>query len=131
MTRELFTLVNEVVRERALRAVITAPLESRIEIRGPARSPDQNARLWAMLSDIAKQLTWHGQRLETEEWKLVFLDGLKRELRLVPAIDGSGFVPLGRSSSNLTKAEFNDLFLIIENFAAEKGVLFRSLQDAE
>ena len=130
MSRLAFTLVNDAVRQCAYNALFSAPLKSRVEIKGPARSNDQNARLWAMLGDIAKQLTWHGQSLEAEEWKLVFLDALKREMRIVPSIDGRGFVPLGRSSSALTKAEFSDLFLIIEAFAAEKGVIFHTNMEA-
>lgn len=44
------------------------------------------------------------------------------ELRMVPNIDGTGFVNLGRSTSNLTKPEFSDLLEIVHKFAAERGI---------
>ena len=47
-----------------------------------------------------------------------FLDGLKRELRVVPNLDGTSFVNLGRSSSDLTKQEMSDLIELIAAFGA-------------
>jgi hypothetical protein len=47
---------------------------------------------------------------------------LNQELRLVPNINGNGFVQLGRSSSKLSKAEMSELMALIEAFAAERGV---------
>jgi hypothetical protein len=82
-----------------------------------------------MLTDVAEQLPWHGMKLKSDDWKLVFLDALKREVRLVPNIDGTGFVNLGRSSSDLTKEEMGDLMTLIEEFGARHGVVF--LDDRE
>jgi hypothetical protein len=59
-----------------------------------------------------------------DDWKLLFLDSLKRELRMVPNLDGNGFVNLGRSSSDLSKGEMADLITIIEQFGANHGVVF-------
>ncbi len=81
-----------------------------------------------MLTDVSIQLVWHGQRLTPDDWKLVMLDGLKRELRIVPNIDGTGFVNLGRSSSDLSKAEMGDLMTLIEMFGAKHGVVFRDTE---
>ncbi|TBW33585.1 NinB family protein [Siculibacillus lacustris] len=126
MSRATLVLTSDVIRARALAWVSKAPPETRIEFKAPKRTIPQNARLWAMLTDIASQLTWHGVRLTADDWKLVFLDALKAELRLVPNIHGTGFVNLGRSSSDLSKAEFGDLMEIIEAFGAEHGVVFHS-----
>ena len=49
---------------------------------------------------------------------------LKRELRMVPNLDGNGFVQLGRSSSDLTKDEMSGLLALIHAFGAQHGVLF-------
>jgi hypothetical protein len=80
--------------------------------------------MWAMLTDIAKQLPWHGVRLRPDDWKLVFLDALKREVRMVPNLDGNGFVNLGRSSSDLSKGEMSDLMELMTAFGAQHGVVF-------
>jgi hypothetical protein len=103
---------------------------TRVEFRDAKRSHDQNSKLWACLTDIASQLAWHGQKLTPDDFKLVFLDALKREMRIVPNIDGNGFVNLGRSSSNLSKADFADLLEIILAFGAQHGVVFHDHDSA-
>jgi hypothetical protein len=80
--------------------------------------------MWAMLTDVATQLPWHGEKLTTDEWKLLFLDALKREIRAVPSIDGKGVVNIGRSSSDLSKAEMSDLLELIAAFGANHDVVF-------
>lgn len=125
MSRALLVLANPDIRRRAHAWVDQAPQGSRVEFKGPARSSDQNARMWAMLSDVARQVTYHGLRLTPDDFKLLFLDALKREVRMVPNLDGNGFVSLGRSSSDLSKAEFSDLFEVISAWAAANGVVFQ------
>lgn len=129
MSRALVVLTNDAERHRASVWVAKAPRGTRIEFKGPKRTLPQNDRLWAMLTDVATQLTWHGVRLSPDDWKLMFLDGLKRELRMVPNIEGNGFVNLGRSSSDLDKQEMSDLFIIIEQFGAKHGVVFHDRQE--
>jgi len=122
MGRALLVLWNDATRAKAIDWIRRAPRETRVTFQGPKRSLDQNSRLWACLSDVSTQLLWHGQRLSPDDWKIVFLSSLKQEMRLVPNIHGDGFVQLGRSSSDLSKEEMSDLFLIIEAFAARYGV---------
>lgn len=124
MTRALFSLVTPAIRRRACEAIMNAPEGARVEIKGKRRSLEANAKFWAMLSDVASQLRWHGVALSTDDWRLVFLDALKRETRIVPNIDGTGFVQLGRSSSDLSVSEFRDLIEIVSCFGAQHGVVF-------
>lgn len=124
MTRAVLVLANDQVRERAVNWCRKVPVGTRLEFKAPRRSLSQNARLWAMLTDVAKQVPWHGLRLSPDDYKLLFLDALKREVRLVPNLDSNGFVSLGRSSSDLTKEEMGDLFSLIEAFGATHGVIF-------
>lgn len=77
-----------------------------------------------MLSEVAQQVPWHGIKLSADDWRLLFLDSLKREVRMVPNIDGNGFVSLGRSSSDLSKEEMSDLLELIAAFGAQHGVTF-------
>lgn len=120
----MISIATAADRERAVKWVTQAPAGTRIEFKAPKRSLPQNDRMWAMLTDVAVQLPWHGIKLAPDDWKLIFLDALKRELRVVPNIDGSGFVNLGRSSSDLSKAEMADLITLIESFGANHGVTF-------
>jgi len=122
MSRAVLVLWNDAMRAKAIDWIRRAPPETRVTFQGPKRTLDQNARLWAMLTEVAGQLQWHGQRLTPEDWKQVFLAALKQEMRIVPNIHGDGFVQLGRSSSDLSKEEMSDLMTIIEAFAARYGV---------
>jgi hypothetical protein len=124
MTRALITLISPDVRARAADWCRRLPLGTRVEFKKPRRSLDQNSKMWASLTDIAMQLPWHGQKLAPDDWKLIFLDALKRELRLAPNIDGTGFVNLGRSSSDLSKEEMSELLELIIAFGANHNVIF-------
>jgi hypothetical protein len=124
MSRAIITLLTETDRNKASSWIFQAPHRTRVVFIESKRSLPQNDRMWAMLTDIATQLPWHGIKLTPDDWKLIFLDALKRELRMVPNIDGSGFVNLGRSSSDLSKAEMTDLIELIAAFGANHGVVF-------
>ena len=131
MSRAVIVLYNDAQRDRACDWVRKAPVGSRVEFKGPKRTLPQNARFWAHITDVASQLTWHGVRLSTSDWRLIFLDGLKRELWIVPNIDGTGFVNLGRSSSDLSKEEMSDLMELIASFGAQHGVVFNDPMQSE
>ena len=128
MSRAVISIVSEADRARAAKWVAQAPAGTRLEFKKAKRSTDQNSRMWAMLTEVAVQLPWHGLKLSPDDWKLIFLDALKRELRTVPNIDGTGFVNLGRSSSDLSKIEMADLITLIEAFGANHGIIFRDME---
>lgn len=124
MSRAMVILTGPREREKAIAWIKQAPHGCRVEFKHSRRTVPQNARMWAMLSDIAGQLPWHGVKLSAEDWKLIFLSALKRELRMVPNLDGNGFVQLGRSSSDLSKTEMGDLMELMAAFGANHGVKF-------
>lgn len=122
MGQALIVLAGDREREKAARWIKAAPVNTRVVFRGPKRTLPQNDRLWACLTDIAEQLTWHGMKLMPDDWKDLFMAALGGEKRIVPNIHGNGFVDLGRSSSKLDREEFGELLTIVEAFAAEHGV---------
>jgi hypothetical protein len=130
VSRYLITLRSAADRARAMRVIAAAPAGTRVEVKAAKRTIPQNDRMWGMLTDIAQQLPWHGVRLRPDDYKLIFLDALKTELRIVPNIDGTGFVNLGRSSSDLSKSEMSNLLSLIEAFAAEHGVKLHDEREA-
>ncbi len=80
--------------------------------------------MWAMLTDVAQQIPWHGVKLRPDDWKDLFMDALKRANRMVPNLDGNGFVNIGQSSSDLSKQEMSDLIELIKMFGAKHGIVF-------
>lgn len=99
-----------------------------VEVRPERRSSEQNARMWAMLGDIAEQIEWHGVKLTPEDFKHIFSASLKKQ-RAVPGLDG-GFVVLGQHTSRMTKAEMSELIELMSAFAAERGVTFKEPETA-
>ncbi len=124
MSRALIVVRGPEDRRDAERLIARTQPGDRIEFKRARRSLPQNDRMWAMLTDVSRQLPWHGVKLPPDDWKLIFLDALKREVRTVPALDGRGFVNLGRSSSYLTKEEMSDLMELIAAFGTQHGVVF-------
>lgn len=130
MSRATIILSSDTLRQKAINWIAKAPAYTRVEYKAPKRTLPQNALLWANLTDIADQMTWHGVKLSADDWKLVFLDALKREVRMVPNIDGNGFVNLGRSSSDLSKGEMSDLLELINAFAAQHDITLHDRTEA-
>jgi hypothetical protein len=105
-----------------LKSMLMAGQRVVVEIKPETRTLAQNARLWAMLTDVSKQVNWYGRKLSEEEWKHVFTASLSKQ-DVVPGIDG-GFVVLGKSTSKMTKPEMSELQQLIEAFGAQQGVRF-------
>ncbi len=124
MSRATITLDRRARREQAARWVWSAPDGTRLTFAEAKRTTDQNRLFWDLLTDVARQVLWHGLRLSADDWKLVFMDSLNQEMRLVPNLDGTGFINLGRSSSNLSVKEMAELIELILAFGAREGVLF-------
>lgn len=87
------------------------------------RNLNQNAAMWAALADIAEQIDWHGIKLTPEEWKDLLSAGLRKS-KVVPNIDGTGFVIVGQRTSELSVKQMGDLLELIHAFGAEHGVRF-------
>ena len=121
--RQTFILAHAEARRRSVAAVSSAPDGWAVSVAPPTRNLAQNARLWASLADVARQVVWHGRKLDPESWKCIFSAALKKQ-DVVPNIDGTGFVVLGPSTSKMTKAEFSELLEIIYAFGAENGVVW-------
>jgi hypothetical protein len=124
MGRAVLVLTSRSERNKAKDWIERAPSGTRVTFQASKRTLPQNARFWSMLTYIASQCDWHGLKLHANDWKLIFLDALKRELRVVPNLDGNGFVSLGRSSSELSKSEMADCMELIAAWAAQKGIVF-------
>jgi hypothetical protein len=125
MGRALLVLHNDAMRAKAIDWIRRAPRETRVEFKGPKRTLPQNDRMWAMLTDIATQKKWHGLTLDADAWKLIFLDALHREMRIVPNLDGTGFVNLNQRSSDLSVSEMTDMIELMFAWGAQNAVKFQ------
>lgn len=129
-----YELVNEGIKQNALNAVreITPdpdhPLV--VTIQEKTRSLEQNALLWALLTDISEQVTWYGRKLTPEDWKAVFTAAWSKA-GVVPNLDKNGFVVLGQSTSRMSKSQFCELIELIYAFGTEHDVMWSDVKKME
>jgi hypothetical protein len=102
--------------------IAKAPDRWSVTFAPPKRTDEQNKRLWAMLNEVAHKARLRGVKYDAYDWKVLFMQALKGELRLAPALDGQGMVPLGYRSSQLTISQMSDLIALMQAWCAENGV---------
>lgn len=120
MSRALLILNSKSVRDRAVNWINKAPPGTRVEFKAPQRTTDQNSRLWAMLSDIARQCTHAGRRYTTDQWKCLFMHACGREVQFLPSLDAGTFIPYGQSSSDLSVQEMSELIEFMFQWGTEQ-----------
>lgn len=119
MSKIIIILSGSAARMRAVRACQDAPDGWQVQITDK-RSNEQNARMHAMLSDVAKQCQHVNAKFSADDWKRLCIDMFRREclqsddqrlieyfksngLRFAPALDGTGVVALGDQTRNFPK----------------------------
>jgi hypothetical protein len=115
-----FVLSHDAARANAIEAIKTAPQGYCVSIKAPTRSLEQNALMWSVLNDIARQVEWYGEKLTSEDWKTMLTASVKKQ-KTRPGIDG-GFVVMGTSTSKMTISEMTELIELAYAFGADKGV---------
>ncbi len=122
-----FILISPRVRDNALEAVRSAPPNWIVTIKEPKRSLEQNARLWAMLADVANARP-EGRQWTPEVWKCAFLHSLGHQVRFAEGLDGSGPFPMGFSSSALNVKQMADLITVISEYGDRHGVQWKEVE---
>lgn len=84
------------------------------------RTNDQNARMWAMLSDISRACPG-GRRHPPETWKALFMHSAGFEVAFQIGLNGEPF-PTGWRTSRLGKKQMADLITHIMAHGDEHGV---------
>lgn len=124
MSRALLVIRGNAERARATNWVARAPVGTRIEFKETKRSLPQNARFYAMLTDIASQKEHCGRKYSVDAWKVLFLHACGKEVQFIPSLDNSTFIPWGNRSSELSKDEMSALIDFMHAWGAENGVTF-------
>ena len=114
-------LAGDYQRRLAQTLIAKAPQGAVVNIREASRTLDQNAKLHAMVSDVARAKP-EGRVYPVDVWKPLFLAMCGHKMRFEPALDGNGVVPIGFRTSRLTKAQCAELIECIYAYGAEHGV---------
>lgn len=117
------TVILRGLEQRALACgmVKAAPVDAVVTIKPAARSMDQNAKLWAMLSDIARSKP-EGRVMTAEMWKAAMMNALGHEILWQPGIDNGPPFPAGFRSSRLSKEQMGNLITFISEYGDRHGV---------
>ena len=118
---QYFTLRNDDIRRNAINEILAADDGSRVTIAPAQRSNDQNAKMWAMLADVARAQP-EGRNWTTETWKAAFMHYLGHQVMFADGLDGSGPFPVGFRTSRLTVGQMSDLITVIYQYGDEHGV---------
>ena len=129
MSRSLLILNSQADRSRAIGYVRSAPAGARVELKTAHRTLNQNAKMWAMLTDIAEQKTHHGRRYSPDQWKVLLLQASGRGVQFIPSLDGATFIPWGQSSRDLSKEEMSAFIAFMLAWGAANGVEFHAPAD--
>ena len=120
MRGQTIRLATDAQRQLAKRLIDVAPQGAVVNIREAKRSNEQNARFWAMLSDVSRSKP-QGRQMTPERWKAVFLQSFGHQVQFENDLEGRPF-PIGHSSSALSVAEMRDLMEFISAWGAQNGV---------
>ncbi|WP_288075144.1 recombination protein NinB [Pseudomonas sp.] len=121
-------LRNETDRARLIGYLAGMPLEKpqKVVIKDLDRSTEQNKKLHACLSDIARQVEHAGKKWDVLIWKRLLTAAWLREAgeqpQLIPAVDGNGFDVVYERTSQLTVRQCASLLEWIQAFGAEHQV---------
>lgn len=116
-----FHLNSQLIRQNAIRAVKSAPEGWTVTVSLRKRSDRANAKMWAMLADVAKARP-EGRQWVPETWKSAFLHALGHQVMFAEGLDGSGPFPIGFRSSKLNVAQMADLITVIQQYGDSHGV---------
>lgn len=113
-------LVGPVQRAFAKSEIDRAPAGWIVTLKEPTRTLDQNARMWAMLTDLSKQKA--GGVVETPDgWKMLVMHAAGHECQFMNGLDGRPF-PVGFRSSRLTVRQMRDLTEWMRAYGDQAGI---------
>ena len=113
---------------RWLKPRLMAGHRVKLSVGEPTRSSEQNAKLHAMLTEIAKQVEWAGKKRSVDIWKrLVVASWLRAEgeaVEYLPALDGHGVDIIFERTSRMSKAQLSGLIEYMHAWGAENNVVW-------
>ncbi len=121
--KQVFRFVHIEARRRAAAYCMTAPEGSIAEFKEATRTIEQNSKLWPMLDDISKQVEWYKNWLSREEWK-DFFSAIILKQKVVPNMEGTGFIAVGGRTSKMGKKMFSEMIELIYYFGTEHCVVW-------
>lgn len=123
MSGQTVILRGDTQRALARRLIDAAPADAVVTVREATRNADQNARMWAMLSDVSRAKP-EGRRATPDVWKALFMSACGHAVQFEHGLDGGAPFPIGFRSSRLTVRQMADLITCIAEYGDRHGVVW-------
>ncbi|OZN24874.1 recombinase [Actinobacillus seminis] len=129
--KQSFFLRGEQVRLNAMEFIRTLPIDEKnplvVSIKLMRRSLEQNAKLHAMLSDIAKQCEFQGKKRDVDTWKAIFVSAHKIATggyaEMAIGLEGE-VINLRESTAQMSVKRLASLIEYILSWGVQNGVHF-------
>lgn len=121
--KRIFRFVHMEARRRAAEYCMVAPEGSIAEFKDATRTLEQNAKMWPMLTDISKQVEWYKNWMTKEEWK-DFFSAIILKQKVVPNMEGTGFIAVGGRTSKMGKKMFSEMIELMYAFGSDHDVVW-------
>lgn len=121
-------LADLAAKAKACSWVRNAPEHTVVTFKKPGRTLPQNDRMWAMLTDIARQVQHNGARYTPDQWKQLAMHACNHEVHFMAGLNGEPF-PAGFRSSKLSAEQMSELIEFLFAFGAEKKVVWSNEPD--
>ena len=94
------------------------------------RSSKINSLMWVVLKQMETKCVWADRKLSDKNWKNLITAGMDK-LDVVPNVDYTGFVALGKETHNMTDEQIRFVIETACAIACQQGVRIVLLEDAE
>lgn len=121
MTGQTVILWSAAQRALAHRLIDAAPHNAVVNVREAKRTTDQNALMWALLSDISRAKP-EGRRHTPDTWKALMMHACGHAVQFEMGLDGGPPFPVGFRSSRLSVQEMGELITFIGEYGDRHGV---------
>ena len=103
-------------------AVRDAPAGTRVTFSDPESTHPQKVKLRIMLDELARKVEWHGEKLTVDDWRTMFLAGLRGSHVVHGVVPGTRVVLFERKSDEPSVKEASEMIEMINAFLAERGL---------
>ncbi|AEC18376.1 NinB protein [Gallibacterium anatis UMN179] len=134
-TKQRFFLRNARIQQNAIGAIHSVALDDEnpvvVEIKPLTRTLAQNAKLHAMLGDIAKQCEFQGKKRDIETWKMIMVSAHKiatgGQAEMAIGLEGE-VINLRESTAQMGVKRLASLIDYVEAWGEVNGVRFSNKQ---
>lgn len=131
MQKKTFELRSELIRQNAIDHINKLQINPSnpfyLDCREETRTLAQNRKMWAVLHDVAEQVTWYGNKYNEDEWKQLITAFVKQSeteesQKWAPSLSGEGRVWFGDSTRKMTVKRMIDVIEAGMWFGTEHSV---------